>query len=150
MRVRKKVFNPWKDAWFGMRRRAGNKDGNHPAYASVKLLVEQEEFYRWYKRRLRAFNVLFPGERPSVDRIDPTGHYEFSNLRLLPVGLNSRLRRNARKYFAPEGMQWCSGCQQDHSEVTAARRMVCTTFVESVLEHVGGNHVSLLRRWVDG
>ena len=85
----------WKMAkrmWNNICQRANNKSGNHPAYAKIEVRMEEHKFLYWAVAELPHFRYRFPGKRPSIDRIAGDGHYELSNLQLIPVGENSRKR----------------------------------------------------------
>jgi hypothetical protein len=71
-----------------MVQRASNKDGRHPAYAHVQLLISKEQFMNWYVPSVKQFILRFPGVRWSVDRINPDGHYELSNMRIIDLAQN--------------------------------------------------------------
>lgn len=67
-------------------------------YAGVQMLVSKEEFVAWFAP------LDFPG--CSVDRIDPAGHYELSNMQVIDK------RENARKdkVKAKNGRCVCFSC----------------------------------------
>jgi hypothetical protein len=52
------------------------------AYQHVKILITREEFIAWFRAN--------DWDGCTVDRIDPKGHYEFSNMRLISLSENSR------------------------------------------------------------
>lgn len=106
-----KKSHPWSTAWTSLNYRAGNRSRQHPTYASVEVRMAKDEFYAWYQEELTTFNEKFPGETPSVDRIDPNGHYEMGNIRLIPWRENSRLRPRNYNAYAPEGTHWCQRCR---------------------------------------
>ena len=95
----------------GMRSRAGNRDGRHPAYASVKLLLSRDEFLAWAIPAFSRWMLDHPGERPSIDRIQ-FGDYELGNLQILSILDNTRKQKHRPNMNAPEGMAWCSRCQK--------------------------------------
>lgn len=61
-------------------------------YAGVQLLVDQKSFVEWFMAR------DFLGA--SVDRIDPTGHYELSNMQVIPTLQNMAKSRKRRAVSA--------------------------------------------------
>lgn len=69
--------------WTDMNRRAGNADGRNPSYAAVRVLMTRDQFLAWAVPAIRTFMGMFPGVSPSVDRVDPHGDYELSNLRII-------------------------------------------------------------------
>lgn len=63
-------------------------------YIGVLLLVSKEDFVTWFMAR--------DYEGCSVDRIDKTGHYELSNMQILPLKVN----------IAKDKLKWvCSFCE---------------------------------------
>jgi hypothetical protein len=66
----------------------------------VEVKVGYEEFISWFS--LRDFAGC------SVDRVDPKGHYELSNMQVITIGENTR---RAQLTFSSEGGT-CSGCKE--------------------------------------
>lgn len=78
----------------GCRRRANNKYNailsrlnattrdKNKAYVGVELRVTREDFIAWY--------MPLDFEGASVDRIDKNGHYELSNMQVIPLDENIR------------------------------------------------------------
>jgi hypothetical protein len=78
----------------GSRRRASNKynaivsrirgynNKKNNSYIGIKLLVSREDFILWY--------MPLDFEGASVDRIDKNGHYELSNMQVIPLDENIR------------------------------------------------------------
>ena len=99
-------------AYWAMRDRAQNANGHHPTYADIECRISRNAFIAWYKSALPGFFQKFAGETPSVDRIVNDGHYELSNLRLIPHAENSRLKASNHNVNAPSGLSWCGCCQQ--------------------------------------
>lgn len=58
----------------------------------IKLLVEREEYVEWYIANCNGDFSL------TVDRIDPNGHYEFSNMQLIPLSENSAKANLGRSF----------------------------------------------------
>lgn len=84
--------------WHNINRRTVN--GNYPTpqfYAAGKFLERgtrleftREEFTAWCLRRRDTLLRMFTAtDKPSIDRIDPDGHYNLSNIRLMPFRENS-------------------------------------------------------------
>ncbi len=69
-------------------------------YMGVQLLVSKDEFIGWFSAR--------DFEGCSVDRIDPRGHYELSNMQVIPLGLNCA-KDNLK---AIDGMCECYVCKK--------------------------------------
>lgn len=74
--------------------------------------MTREEFVAWAIPAFRRWRQRYPGERATVDRRDPFGHYELANLRVLSYGENSQLQRVRPNLYAPGGMLWCGKCRQ--------------------------------------
>lgn len=52
-------------------------------YRDIEVKVDRDAFCEWAIPRIVQFNREHPDESPSVDRIDPDGHYEFTNMRII-------------------------------------------------------------------
>jgi len=106
--------------WRTLLTRCGNRDGNNPSYEYTEVRMTQAEFLAWaipaYQEYLEQHPESFLPEETkdtaSLDRIDPKGHYEIGNLQVISMGENARLSNQHRNVHAPEGMAWCSICQQ--------------------------------------
>lgn len=94
-------------AWHNIRHRLKSQK----EYAGVELRMTREEFMAWAVPRFRLWLDTKPDEVSTVDRVDPGGHYEITNIRLLERGENARLRRNNLNVHAPEGQAWCGQCK---------------------------------------
>ncbi len=99
-------------AWNRLTSRAGAKFGHRQCYAAVEVRMSRADFMAWAIPAYEAWFRDRPGETPSVDRIESTGHYELGNLRLIEVQKNRRLSKRFVNDAAPEGTKWCSGCRQ--------------------------------------
>ena len=77
-----------KQAFSNMYYRSENRDGHHRQYANVKFLLDKDIFLKWAVPELTRFMDENPDCTPSFDRIDSSGHYEMSNLRILDFELN--------------------------------------------------------------
>ena len=94
----------------GSRRRANNKynailtrlntttRNKNKNYVGIELRVTREDFIEWY--------MPLDFEGASVDRIDKGGHYELSNMQVIP--LKENIRKD--KIKAHEGMCECYKC----------------------------------------
>lgn len=102
-RLRRKYFekNPDAKVLANIRARCGNK--NRPEYQNIKCLLKWSEFKILYRRTntcelcgqvLNDTNRNAPDGR-TIDRINPDGHYEVKNCRILCRSCNSRLARPA-------------------------------------------------------
>lgn len=82
-----------------------------PEYAGVKVLITRASFVAWATPLLTVWFSEHPDLTPSVDRIDPAGHYRRGNIRIIELGENSRLRRANHNVHAPAGKAWCCTCK---------------------------------------
>ena len=64
--------------WNEIRARVGKK-----SYEGIELRTTREEWMEWAIPQIEAFIEEHPDQTPSVDRRDPDGHYEISNLRII-------------------------------------------------------------------
>jgi len=71
--------------WNGITHRAGK----HPNYLHVEIKCTRDQYIAWAEQEIIAFLALHPNERPSVDRIDPKGHYEFGNIQIISLSENT-------------------------------------------------------------
>lgn len=59
----------------------------HKSYRrkNIQLLITKQQFYDWCDSQKQIIIDLYKkGDTPSVDRIDNNGHYEISNMQILP------------------------------------------------------------------
>ena len=84
---------------------------NHKDYQHVKVLMSRNDFLTWALPEFDAWMRANPELRPSVDRIEPSGHYELGNIRVLERGQNSRRARKNHNVYAPAGQAWCGRCK---------------------------------------
>lgn len=68
----------------GMRERC---EGNYFKHG-IKVMMTSDEFVEWATPLIEEFQTLYPGDKPSIDRIDPNGHYEFGNIRIISLKKN--------------------------------------------------------------
>ena len=52
--------------------------------------MTKEEFLEWAISKYSKWSKDHPNEKPAVDRIDSSGHYELTNIQLISVNDNSR------------------------------------------------------------
>jgi len=76
-------------AWYRINERAGNKRGDCPTYANVEVKMTKEEFFIWARPRYEEWEKLHPNVTPSINRIDPKGHYEISNIEMISWNENA-------------------------------------------------------------
>lgn len=67
-------------------------------YQGIEVRVPKEEFIKWFMER--------DFTRCSVDRIDKTGHYELSNMQVIPLWQNIA----KEKVKAKDGVTKCYSC----------------------------------------
>jgi len=72
-----------KKAWYRINERALNARGDLPSYAKVEVRMTEDEFLSWAIPRYQQWMSLHPGITPSINRIDPNGHYEISNINMV-------------------------------------------------------------------
>jgi len=70
-----------------------------PAYVNVDVKMSKLDFINWANLTVRNFCYLNPGITPSIDRIDPDGHYELRNIRILGVVENRIRSRFIEKFL---------------------------------------------------
>jgi hypothetical protein len=76
-------------AWGKILQRVENKDDKNPSYKDIKLLMTKEEFMSWAVPEYEKWFANRPEDTPSIDRMDPNGHYETKNLQMIEWGENS-------------------------------------------------------------
>jgi hypothetical protein len=79
--------------WHKILQRVGNKDGKNPSYANIECRMTQNEFLTWAIPLYEEFAIKHPNETPSLDRADSNGHYEISNLQVIPLTVNLRKKK---------------------------------------------------------
>lgn len=73
--------------------------GVHDWYLNKELKMTKEEWYDFVTPLLEKFFLEFPDKTPSVDRKDPNGHYEISNLRIIPLEENITRSMTLLRWF---------------------------------------------------
>lgn len=71
--------------WHKILQRVGNKDGKNPSYSDVELRMTKQEFLEWAIPQYKNWNE---STTPSINRIDPYGHYEIDNLEIISLESN--------------------------------------------------------------
>lgn len=115
--------NPWAVSYRAAKQRCENK--NHKRYSwyggkGIKLLMNISDFkYLWFR------DQAYMLERPSIDRIDPDGHYEIKNCRYIELSENATRSRKTKKthclrghpayIFKKNGLRVCSECMKIHN-----------------------------------
>lgn len=98
-----------------IRNRTQNTDYNrNTGYKGIKLLVGREEFITWFMPQ--------DYKGCSVDRIDNKGHYELSNMQIIPLKINMAKDRTKMK----NGIVECYACKEEKEKelfVKDKRRM---------------------------
>lgn len=87
--------NPWMESYYKINQRCNNKKcKDYPRYGGrgIRSLLTKEEIEEiWF--RDKAYNM----EKPSIDRIDNDGHYEYNNCQFLENSDNSRKNKIGQK-----------------------------------------------------
>ena len=90
--------------WCDLKRRCVNTPGKskvpHYLIKRIECRITKEEFYRWCeKQKEHILNLFKVGEKPTIDRINPDGHYELSNMRIISLTENIRANRKHKNHF---------------------------------------------------
>ncbi len=93
-----------------MNARCDNPTGKNLSYEGVKVKMSRADFVSWATPLFRQFEIDYPKEIPSIDRIDD-GHYEFGNIQVISLADNVRKKQANKNECAPSGMAWCSHCE---------------------------------------
>lgn len=91
----KKSNQPWLDTLYHVRDRCKNPSStSYPRYGGrgIKCLLSANEIMVLWKR-----DVVKGMVKPSIDRINPDGHYEFKNCRFIAFSENVSRQRHVRK-----------------------------------------------------
>lgn len=99
-------------AWNRLTSRAGNKYNHGRTYNNVEVRMTRKEFVVWATPAYAEWFEKYPDLHPSIDRIDPDGHYELSNIQIIPLEENMARSRWFKNRYAPPGLYWCGMCQQ--------------------------------------
>ncbi len=104
------------NAWHSITCRTnGNAADRHARiYAGIEVRMTRQEFLAWAIPIYSEWMKQHPDDTPSVDRKDPTGHYEIGNLQIISLSDNSQITRRNKTWSAPPGTAWCSGCKDYH------------------------------------
>jgi hypothetical protein len=106
--------------WKGMK----NRTKSRKEYARVELKMTKNEFMIWAGPRVANFMFLYPELTPSPDRIDPEGHYEISNLRIIDADHNRRI----------SGFT-CKALRLDRLDTVSERVEVFALVIDSTCRH---------------
>ena len=69
------------------------------AYKKIEVKMTKEEWYEFVTPLIEDFLNKRPDQTPSIDRINPDGHYETSNLRIISYQENlARSRINLKRF----------------------------------------------------
>lgn len=90
--------------------RNAHKDKNK-CYTGIEIRVTLHEFISWAVPILSLW-IESNSERPTVDRILSTGHYEIGNMRIVTQKVNNQSKASSVNFHAPEGTAFCSDCKQ--------------------------------------
>lgn len=105
--------------------------GKMPLYKKVKNFLTVESLEKWLDEHWTEFMELYKEwERnnfkrafiPVLDRIDPKGHYEIPNIRLLTLAENSRVANLGRKQSAEHLTKRVSGIKVNKKQINEIRK----------------------------
>ena len=102
----------------GIHFETGRKSRSNRLYITkgIEVRFTRNEFRMWCLKRLRRIRAIYAtGKIPSVDRINPLGHYELHNLRIIPSHINCKgggigVARNKAKEFEQLAPRYCATC----------------------------------------
>ena len=82
-----KSVKKWHKTISGYRHKMWNtvshRCGSDGSYKNIELKMTKEEFYDFITPLIEKFLDQYPDETPSLDRIDPKGHYEKNNIQII-------------------------------------------------------------------
>lgn len=88
--------HPWYGRYYSIKYRCEDKNNTHYKYygaKGIKCLITTDDLKKlWF--RDKAYLL----QKPSVDRRNPNGHYEYSNCRFIELSLNNSLAWTGRKH----------------------------------------------------
>lgn len=96
-----------KRTWNTIKFRSGKQAG----YELVEVRMSRQDFLEWAIPAYSEWMDKNPNQTPSLDRIDPAGHYELGNIRILERGHNSSLNRQNKNVHASINEAWCHKCE---------------------------------------
>lgn len=85
--------------WSDMLKRAGNRDGKHARYADVSIEWTRDAFLEWAIPRIESLWTRFPGQSPSIDRINSYGNYSPANCRIITWDYHRTLKNKRRSRY---------------------------------------------------
>jgi hypothetical protein len=83
--------------WSDIERRVLNRDGRHKSYAGIGNEITPEQWLLWAIPTLTQFWLAHPGERPSLDRINPYANYSLTNIRWLTPHEHATIGKKKQK-----------------------------------------------------
>lgn len=87
-------------------------------YKGIEVRMTRRTFEAWARPILTVWVKENPHRRPSIDRIDPRGHYEIGNIQIISTVENAmRTRSHKPNMAAPKGKAWCSDCREYYSKL---------------------------------
>jgi len=91
---KRKAECPWVRTFYSIASRVNDaKLGKLPRYAGIEKRIKTAELKElWF--RDKAYDM----KDPTIDRVDPTGHYTFENCRYIERAVNNARRRIPKKY----------------------------------------------------
>lgn len=81
----------------------------------IMLKLSREEFNAWFSRQHASILKLWEdGEKPSIDRIDPQGHYQLDNIQIISLRENMQKAKKARsiRIKEREPLKYCLSCKE--------------------------------------
>ena len=116
--------------------RTNNPTGKNSCYVGIEVRISREDFITWFMAN------DFAG--CSVDREDPSRHYEVGNLKLIPKGLNA----GKDKVKSADGKCECRVCKKtkDLNEFVKDSRRQLTGFSTIYLECESARGVERFKR----
>ncbi len=88
--------NPWHSKYYAIKYRCENPKNDHYKYygaKGIKNLITKNQIKRlWFRDKASLM------KKPSIDRKNSNGHYEYSNCRFIELSLNSSLAWTGRKH----------------------------------------------------
>lgn len=105
LRVEKfRKFNPWfRPEEYAKRRCTDKHHKSYPCYGGrgIKYLLSKAELLKlWFRDKAHRLH------KPSLDRKNPDGHYEFSNCRFVELAYNQTRKRPPNSIEYKETEKW--------------------------------------------
>jgi hypothetical protein len=99
-----------KMAWNNMRSRV--KRHAKRSYSGIEVRLTEKEFFEWAIPRYKKWFKEHPGVKPSIDRLDSKGHYELSNIQMIPYRENCGKTSRSINSRLPHGFKFCGRCEK--------------------------------------